>query len=119
MMLNDHIYWILKGRYAFPCKNIYDWAFLGKTAERHKQIADTYLYECRISTVFLGINHSYSNDGPPLLFETMIFGGKHDGLQCRCSTYLQAERGHAIIVEAFKLTRPLWIAILFKFLNIK
>lgn len=26
-----------------------------------------------VSTVFLGIDHSFSEDGPPVLFETMVF----------------------------------------------
>ena len=32
-----------------------------------------------ISTVFLGIDHNFNLEGPPLLFETMIFGGIKDG----------------------------------------
>lgn len=46
-----------------------------------------------ISTVFLGIDHSYG-DGPPILFETMIFGGEHNDYQDRCSTWKQAEAMH-------------------------
>ena len=45
-----------------------------------------------ISTVFLGIDHGYN--GVPLLFETMIFGGEHDGYQERYSTWEEAEKGH-------------------------
>lgn len=47
----------------------------------------------RISTVFLGIDHQFG-DGPPILFETMIFGGEHDQYQDRCSTWKQAEDMH-------------------------
>jgi hypothetical protein len=32
-----------------------------------------------ISTVFLGLDHRHFGDGPPLLFETMVFGGSRDG----------------------------------------
>lgn len=46
-----------------------------------------------VSTVFLGVDHNYG-DGPPLLFETMIFGGEHDQYQERYSTRLQAVEGH-------------------------
>lgn len=46
-----------------------------------------------VSTVFLGLNHQYG-DGPPLLFETMIFGGEHDQYQERYSTWGEAEAGH-------------------------
>jgi hypothetical protein len=48
----------------------------------------------RVSTVFLGLDHSFG-DGPPLLFETMIFEGPHDQYQDRCSTWEQAETMHA------------------------
>lgn len=33
-------------------------------------------------------------DGPPILFETMIFGGEHDQYQERCSTWEQARKAH-------------------------
>jgi len=52
-----------------------------------------------ISTAFLGSDHNHREDGPPLLFETMIFGGAEDGAQVRCSTYEQALAQHKIIVE--------------------
>ena len=31
-----------------------------------------------ISTVFLAFDHNYSGVGPPLLWETMVFGGRLD-----------------------------------------
>lgn len=54
-----------------------------------------------ISTVFLGLDHSWGG-GPPLLFETMIFGGPHDGYQERCSTWAEAEGQHS---QAMKLAK--------------
>ena len=47
----------------------------------------------RVSTVFLGLDHSFGS-GPPLLWETMIFGGKHDDYQKRYSTRDEALAGH-------------------------
>jgi|ERR1035437_6928735 hypothetical protein len=47
-----------------------------------------------VSTVFLGINHDYNNSGTPILFETMIFGGKYSEYQNRYSTYDEAIIGH-------------------------
>jgi hypothetical protein len=46
-----------------------------------------------VSTVFLGLDHSFG-DGPPLLYETMIFGGRHDGYQERYATREEALEGH-------------------------
>ena len=47
-----------------------------------------------ISTVFLGINHSWDDRGPPILWETMIFGGSHDEDQYRYSSREAALAGH-------------------------
>jgi hypothetical protein len=63
-------------------------------------VAQDELGSIRVSTVFLGIDHNLSGKGPPLLFETMIFGGTHNDYQKRYSTYKEAEEGHK---EACKL----------------
>ena len=31
--------------------------------------------ECTVSTVFIGVDHRIGGKGPPVLFETMVFGG--------------------------------------------
>ena len=51
-----------------------------------------------ISTVFLGLDHSFGS-GPPVLWETMIFGGKHDGYQNRYTSREAALLGHQEAVE--------------------
>ncbi len=51
-----------------------------------------------VSTVFLGLDHGYG-DGPPVLFETMVFGGPLDGEQVRYKTWEQAEAGHTAMVQ--------------------
>lgn len=50
-----------------------------------------------VSTVFLGIDHGYN--GQVLLFETMIFGGEHDGYQERYTTWEEAVSGHKIACD--------------------
>lgn len=48
-----------------------------------------------VSTVFLGLDHRYcGDDGPPILFETMIFGDGRDDYQERYVTLAEAEAGH-------------------------
>jgi len=52
-----------------------------------------------VSTVFLGLDHNYSENGPPLLFETTIFVFASDGkldeeYMERYSTWEAAEQGH-------------------------
>lgn len=53
-----------------------------------------------VSTVFLGIDHSFSlnPDAQPILFETMIFGGVDNDYQKRCCTYVQAQSMHNVAV---------------------
>lgn len=61
-------------------------------------VAQTYigegLDEVHVSTVLLVINHQFGN-GPPLIFETMVFGGNLDQDQYRYSTLEEAKEGHA------------------------
>lgn len=48
-----------------------------------------------ISTVFLGIDHQWMPEQPPLLFETRIFGlDCAEGYTRRCSTWDEAEQQH-------------------------
>jgi len=47
-----------------------------------------------VSTVFLGVDYRFDGDGAPILFETMVFGGKLDGEEDRYCTYTEAEDGH-------------------------
>lgn len=59
----------------------------------NRRVAETFVGDVHISTVFLGIDHRFG-DGPPLWFETMIFGGEHDEFQDRYSTLDEARSGH-------------------------
>lgn len=52
-----------------------------------------------VSTVWLGINHSYLREGPPVIFETLIFGGALDGEMWRYATEAQAVEGHGFVVQ--------------------
>jgi hypothetical protein len=86
--------YILNGKTAVPA-TLKQWARWYETADC--AVAKDQIGDVRISTVFLGLDHSFG-DGPPLLFETMIFGGVHDQYQDRCSTWDEAEAMHAAAV---------------------
>ena len=43
-----------------------------------------------LSTVFLGLDHQWGDEGPPILFETMLFDDDEDDYQTRCSTWDEA-----------------------------
>ncbi len=55
---------------------------------------DEFASGARVSTVLLGLDHNFGPAGPPILFETMIFGGKHNDYQERYATLAEAEEGH-------------------------
>src|SRR5215813_6557788 len=90
--------YILEGRNPIPCTDFMTRARWFETSDRH--VAKTDFGNVRVSTVFLGFDRSFGQ-GPPLLFETMIFGGcfDQDKYQERCSTWEEAEAQHAEAVE--------------------
>lgn len=59
----------------------------------HDQIND----DVRVSTIYLGLDHSFG-EGPPLIYETMIFGGEFDSDCERYTTEAQAREGHAAML---------------------
>lgn len=68
----------------------------------NKRVAADEIGGVRVSTVFLSLlslNHAYGNNEPPLVFETMVFGGPLDGDCDRYSTRAQAIAGHAAMVK--------------------
>jgi hypothetical protein len=51
----------------------------------------------RVSTVFLGLDHGWGT-GQPLMWETMVYGGKLDGTCERYTSRADAIEGHARVV---------------------
>lgn len=51
-----------------------------------------------VSTVLLVLDHQWG-DGPPIIFETMVFGGRWDQEMDRYSTEAQALAGHWAMVH--------------------
>ncbi len=103
--LEGHHWWILrdgepiKVSFAEYC----DWN--QRPFEETRQVAEAFVDQLdgsvRVSTVFLSIDHKWRY-GPPILFETMVFGGPEDidGWQERYATLSEAKAGHARIVES-------------------
>ena len=60
-----------------------------------------------VSTVFLGVDHQVG-DGPPLLFETLVFGSGGVDLVNRYPTWADAEEGHmaTCVVEQARVKTP-------------
>ncbi len=93
-----NMYYILQGKQVSPIDDMTIWA---TNLSSSRSIGNDTIGNSVISTVFLGINHRHG-EGEPLLFETMIFQGKHDQYQERYSTYEEAEEGHKRAVEMVK-----------------
>jgi hypothetical protein len=66
----------------------------------NNRVAETMIGDVRVSTVWLGVDHNFSGKGPPLIFETMVFGGDLDGECYRYPTETDALKGHASWVKA-------------------
>lgn len=84
--------------------DVLEWAKWFETADR--KIAKDQIGDCRVSTVFLGMDHSFG-DGPPLLFETMVFGPPKHPLDEECERYTtraEALAGHKAMCERVRTT---------------
>lgn len=73
-----------------------------------RRVGNTRLPWAWVSTVFLPLNHAW-DDGPPVLFETMIFGGAFDQEQWRYRTWAEAEVGHRRAVALALFGRVVWL----------
>lgn len=85
--------YLLENKRVIPCKNL-DWVAWAKWfATCDSKVNKTIIGESVVSTIFLGVDHS-DGCGPPILFESMVFGGELDQEIERCSTWEQAEEMH-------------------------
>lgn len=85
--------YILKDGQAVPEPDVIKWAEWFENTD-NRRVALTITHDVQVSTVFLGIDHRFWNDGAPVLFETMVFGGKYDQYQERYTTLDEARLGH-------------------------
>jgi hypothetical protein len=62
-----------------------------------RRVAFTEVGEAKVSTVFLGLDHNWSG-GAPVLWETLIYGGRFSGEILRYTSRTAALVGHEIMV---------------------
>ena len=75
-----------------PCPDLLTWGrWFEASQDRH--VARDEIGDVLISTVFLGLDHGWGR-GPPVLWETMVFGGKLDEQQERYVSRADALAGH-------------------------
>jgi hypothetical protein len=89
-------HFVLLGKLAVPEPDLMKWAHWFEYADRH--VASTRIGPIWISTVFLGLDHSFNFENDPrilpVLFETMIFRGGSGDDSFRCGTWEEAEEQH-------------------------
>lgn len=90
--------YILKGGAPVPEPDTVKWAQWFEASREARVVAKTVIGAVTVSTVFLGLDHGYGN-GPPVLWESMVFGGPRDGDERRYTSRAHAEAGHAEMVR--------------------
>jgi hypothetical protein len=83
------------------CNDLQRWGEMMEDMSKRRVAGTEVTDEVRVSTVFLGLDHRFMGDGPPLLFETMIFGGPEpiDQATWRYASWDDAQTGHAAAVR--------------------
>jgi hypothetical protein len=76
-----------------------EWAEFFENTPRRIVAQDYPRPKVLVSTVFLGLDHRFVGDGPPLLFETMVFRDGDGDEQMRYATWAEAEAGHAAMLK--------------------
>ena len=89
------------------CDDLFVWAEWFEGSGEKRVVAQDAVGDVRVSTVFLGLDHHWGFGGPPVLWETMIVGGPHDGYEERYSSREDARAGHAYALELASVTRSI------------
>lgn len=93
-------WYVLEGKTPVKAKSLLEGSLAFEKLDR--KVAKTQVSkDVEVSTVFLGLDHQFGL-GPPLLFETMVFGGEHHGDMDRYTTWEEAEEGHKRMVKELR-----------------
>ena len=96
-------YYILKNGKPVHEPDVLKWAAWFEMHDHTRIVERTTIrrndVEIVISTVFLGINHSWGVSKKPILWETMVFNGPSDQYQVRYTSLAAAKKGHAKVVK--------------------
>lgn len=89
--------------------DLYEWARKMEDDE-YKRVALDWVGGISVSTVWLGVNYRFE-EGPPLIFETMVFDSNYDELTefdtCRYATEEEARAGHEEVVAEVRRNHEL------------
>lgn len=75
--------------------DLHAWAKWMATTRNDRHVANDTIGDVHVSTVFLGVDHGWGRGAErPVLWESMIFGGRHDQYQERYTSREDALAGH-------------------------
>lgn len=96
------LYYILRpDKIAVPVFDTLEWGRWFETAE-NRMVARTEFKHGVLSTIFLGLDHSFRDEGDPILFETMWFGPDGDEGGCwRHATWAEAKALHESLLAGY------------------
>ncbi len=114
--------YILNGHEPVACPDLVEWArWMKANKYQPRSLNSEGMDPCRVgstrildkggeavwvSTVFLGIDHAFTDKVPPILFETLVFGGDLGGEIERYATWEEAEAGHNAMVARVTGVEP-------------
>lgn len=96
----DFPLYILIDHEVVRCTDFHAWAEFKVDFEVNCRVGNTQVGQRWVSTVFLGTNCRHFGDGPPIVFETMIFGPGQSDVVDRYETWDEAAAGHEKVVAS-------------------
>jgi hypothetical protein len=96
MMKMNQYYLLDDDHNIIESNDVHEWGRMFE--QRERIVKQEHFNGTFISTVFLGLDHSFSEEGPPVLFETMVFNPEGSGYyEERCCTWDEAVAQHAAV----------------------
>jgi hypothetical protein len=82
------------------------WVWAMETQPGYSLIGHDHVADGLVSTIWLGLDHSFGNTSPPIIYETMLFDiDDWVDHQDRYTSLDDAQKNHRYIVEMLKATR--------------
>src|SRR5688572_9385973 len=96
--MNNQLHrYVLRGREVVLEPDLQRWGEWMTRADRRVALTEVTSW-LRVSSVFLGLDHQFGQ-GPPLLFESMVFADEESLAMRRYSSWAEAEVGHLEMVK--------------------
>lgn len=108
-MKRPYLYTLDASGAPVPTEDVLVWADWYEAHDADRQVALTKVPDgwgkgARVSTVFLGIDSGFGLSQEAILWETMIFGGRHHLTSRRYRSRADALIGHDQMVEVARVT---------------